>query len=65
MKREKTKGRRSQDGRFGMWAAKKPARKRKFLFGGYYSLDRGPLMGTKVLFKHSKVDYALPAESCM
>jgi hypothetical protein len=30
-----------------MWAAKKPARKRKFLFGGYYSLDRGPLMGTK------------------
>jgi len=31
-----------------MWAARKPARKRKFLFGGYYSLDRGPLMGTKV-----------------
>jgi hypothetical protein len=48
MKREKTKGRRSQDGLFGMWAAKKPARKRKFLFGGYYSLDRGPLMGTKI-----------------
>jgi hypothetical protein len=47
MKREKTKGRRSQDGRFGTWAAKTPARKGKFLFGGYYSLDRGPLMGTK------------------
>src|SRR5512135_3512820 len=28
-----------------------PARKGKFLFGGYYSLDRGPLMGTKVQSK--------------
>ena len=28
-----------------------PARKGKFLFGGYYSLDRCPLMGTNVRFE--------------
>jgi hypothetical protein len=45
-KEKKQKDEEAKTDGFGTWAAKKPARRRKFLFGGYYSLDRGPLMGT-------------------